>query len=179
MPTIEMSGPVMPGLMTLPFAGTPSAGTNQVDTLTLDATGGTFKLTCGGQTTAAITWSATNGTLLANINTAVRACATVGGTAETATAGTLTAGVGTVLLTASGNLAHKSLVGFFTVANNSLTGTATCTIDSPSTTPGVDATFRGVVGKGGLVADTTNGLLYINTGTDANSPTWTKVGTQT
>jgi hypothetical protein len=165
--------------MTLPFAGTPSAGTNQVDTLTLDATGGTFKLKVGGFTTAAITWSGTNGTLLGNINTAVRALPNVGGTAVTATAGTLTAGVGTVLLTMTGVLAHKSLVGFFTVAKNSLTGTATCTIDSPSTTPGVDASFRGVVGKGGLVIDTTNGLLYINTGTDANSPTWTKVGTQT
>lgn len=158
------------------FAGAPGAGTNQVDTLTLDATGGTFKLKVGGYTTAAITWSATNGTLLANINTAIRACPNVGGTAETATAGTLTAGVGTVLLTASGVLAHKALGVFFTVANNSLTGTATCTIDSPSTTPGVDAFGRGAP-KGAICIDITNGKEYINTGTPPSS-TWTVVGSQ-
>ena len=32
--------------------------------------------------------------------------------------------------------------------------------------------------KGALLIDTTNAILYINTGTQA-SPTWTKVGTQT
>jgi hypothetical protein len=32
-------------------------------------------------------------------------------------------------------------------------------------------------GKGSLLIDSTNGVLYINTGTKA-SPTWTKVGTQ-
>lgn len=31
--------------------------------------------------------------------------------------------------------------------------------------------------KGSLLVDTTNGILYINTNTQA-SPTWTKVGTQ-
>jgi hypothetical protein len=45
------------------------------------------------------------------------------------------------------------------------------------TTPGVDATYRGL-GAGAVVVDTTNKLLYINTGT-ALAPTWTKVGTQT
>lgn len=34
-----------------------------------------------------------------------------------------------------------------------------------------------VCGIGTLLIDTTNGILYINTGTKA-SPTWTKVGTQ-
>lgn len=39
-------------------------------------------------------------------------------------------------------------------------------------------TFAGKAGKGCLLIDTTNGILYINTNTQA-SPTWTKVGTQT
>jgi hypothetical protein len=38
-------------------------------------------------------------------------------------------------------------------------------------------TFAGTLQKGGLVIDTTNGKLYINTGTLA-TPTWTVVGSQ-
>lgn len=45
-------------------------------------------------------------------------------------------------------------------------------------TNGVSGTLAGAAGKGSLVADVTNGKLYINTGTLA-SPTWTVVGTQT
>jgi hypothetical protein len=54
-------------------AGAPTAGTNEVQTLTIGGTptGGTFKLTYDGFTTTAITWSATNATLLANINAAL------------------------------------------------------------------------------------------------------------
>lgn len=39
-------------------------------------------------------------------------------------------------------------------------------------------TYAGKAAKGCLLVDTTNAILYINTGTQA-SPTWTKVGTQT
>ncbi len=157
-------------------AGAPSAGTSQVDTLTIDATGGTFTLLAGGQETAAISWSGTNGTLLANINTAVRALSTVGGTAETATAGTLTAGVGTILMTASGALGKKALPGFLAPGiSSTLTGAKTLTIDSPSTTPGVNATARSAV-LGSILSDTTNGKLYITT--TANPPTWVVVGSQ-
>jgi hypothetical protein len=44
------------------FAGTPSAGTDEVQTITFGGTptGGTFTLTFQGVTTAAISWSATN-----------------------------------------------------------------------------------------------------------------------
>lgn len=38
-------------------------------------------------------------------------------------------------------------------------------------------THAGYAPKGALLIDTTNGILYINTGTKA-SVTWTKVGTQ-
>lgn len=39
-------------------------------------------------------------------------------------------------------------------------------------------TYANKAAKGCLLIDTTNGILYINTNTQA-SPTWTKVGTQT
>lgn len=39
-------------------------------------------------------------------------------------------------------------------------------------------TYAGKAGKGCLLVDVTNAILYINTNTQA-SPTWTKVGTQT
>ena len=38
--------------------------------------------------------------------------------------------------------------------------------------------FNGVAAKGDLATDTTNGILYINTGTLA-ATVWTKVGVQT
>ncbi len=175
--TIELSHVIEGALGIGNVAGAPTAGTNQVDTLTIDATGGTFTLIVGGLSTAAITWSGTNGTLLGNINTAVRALPNVGGTAITATAGTLTAGVGTILLTASGALGKKAMPGFFAPGvSSTLTGAKTLTIDSPSTTPGVDASSRSAA-LGSLLSDTTNGILYI--ATTANPPTWTKVGTQT
>lgn len=159
-------------------AGAPGAGTNEVQTLTIGGTptGGTFKLAYMGQTTAAITWSSTNATLLANINAALDALGNLAASAVVATAGTLSSGIGTVLLTFSGEPVSKRVVGLMTVADNSLTGTAP-TLAIAQTTPGVDVAGRGVP-KGGMLTDSTNGIVYINTGTDA-TPTWTKVGTQT
>lgn len=157
----------------LNYAGVPGAGTDEVQTLTIDATGGTFKLAFEGFITSAISWSATNNTLRDNVDTALEALASIGTGGVTTAVGTMTAGVGTLTLTFTGNRGKQS-VGLITVDTNSLTGTATLSI--AETTPGVDATFRGAP-KGQLVVDTTNGKLYINTGT-ALAPTWTVVGTQ-
>ena len=159
------------------LAGAPVQGTNEVQTLTIGGTptGGTFKLAFDGHTSGAITWSATNATLLANIQAALDAMANVGTNGFVAAEGTITAGIGTITLTGGGNLANK-VVPTITVANNSLTGTAP-TLEVAETTPGVDATMRGAA-KGALLVDTTNAKLYINTGT-ALDPTWTVVGTQT
>lgn len=158
-------------------AGAPADGTNEVQTLTIGGTpnGGTFKLAYEGQTTGPITWSATNSTLLANINAALDALATVKTGGIVASAGTLTNGIGTILLTFGANLA-KLVVALVSVANNSLTGTAP-TLAIEETTPGVTATGRGAA-IGALMVDTTNKKLYINTGT-ALAPTWTVAGTQT
>lgn len=158
-------------------AGAPGAGTSEVQTLTIGGTptGGTFKLAFDGHTTAPITWSATDATLIANIDAALEALPNIGTGGVTTAAGTVTSGIGTITMTFAGNLA-KLVVPTISVANNSLTGTSP-TLAVAETTPGVTADFRGAK-KGALVTDTTNGKLYINTGT-ALAPTWTVVGTQT
>jgi hypothetical protein len=164
----------------LPFAGTPGAGTSAVDTLTIGGTptaqaGSGFTLAFEGYTTALILWSATNATLVGNIDTALELLANTGSGTFTTAVGTMTAGVGTITITYASTLATKA-AGPVTVGTNSMAGTAP-TVAVSNTTPGVSADFRGQA-KGTLVVDTTNGLLYINTGT-GYSPTWTKVGTQT
>lgn len=168
--------PIIEGVTGSPLlnAGAPVAGTDEVQTLTIDATGGTFKLAYEGQPTAAIAWSATNNTLRDNVDAALEALPTIGASNITTAVGTMTAGVGTLTLTGAGNLGKKAL-STITVANNSLTGTATLSV--AETTPGVDATYRGAA-PGALLIDTTNKKLYINTGT-ALAPTWTVAGTQT
>lgn len=170
-------GRIIEGTYGRPYlnAGAPSAGTAEVQTLTIDATGGTFKLAFDGYTTAAISWSATNNTLRDNVDTALEALSSIGTGGVTTAVGTMTAGVGTLTITFAGNLANRA-VPLITVANNSLTGTATLSI--AETTPGVDATGKGAVPAGGLVIDTTNKKLYVNTGTD-QVPIWTVAGAQT
>lgn len=157
-------------------AGAPTAGTSEVQTLTIGGTptAGTFTITYDGYTTSAITWSATNATLLANINTALDALPNLGDGDVVATAGTLTAGIGTILLTFSANMVRRSVN--LMVATSSLTGTNPTAVIT-ETTPGVDATGLGAP-KGSLMLDTTNGITYTQTGTDLN-PVWTKTGTQT
>jgi hypothetical protein len=176
MALIELTNMIEGSIGVHTSAGAPSAGTNEVQTLTIGGTptGGTYKLALDGVQTAAVTWSATNGTLLSNLNTALDGLSNGGASAIVATAGTLTAGIGTVLLTFSGSPLSKKAVNTMTVANNSLTGSAP-TLAIAETTPGVDATARGAV-RGAILSDTTNGKLYITT--SANPPTWVVVGSQ-
>ena len=89
-------------------------------------------------------------------------------------ASSLTAGIGALLLTFSANRAKEAIASAITVSS-ALTGTDP-TLAIEETTAGVTATARGM-GKGVIATDTTNAILYINTGT-AIAPTWTKVGTQ-
>ena len=166
------------GTATLHSAGAPGAGTDEVQTLTIGGTptGGTFRLAFEGYTTAAITWSATNATLIANIDTALGALPPIGAaTNVTVAEGTMTAGIGTATITFVANLGKQG-VGPVTVALNSLTGTSP-TLAVADTTPGVGAHGRGMpIGTLSVRDDT--GVLYINTGT-AFAPTWTVVGAQT
>lgn len=156
--------------------GAPVAGTDEVQTITIGGTptGGTFKLAYKGQTTAPIDWSATNATLIANIDAALEALSTIGAGNVTTAVGTMTAGIGTATVTFVGALA-KLAVPLITVFSNDLTGTAP-TVAVAETTPGVSATHRGAP-VGAELVDTTNGKAYINTGT-ASVPTWTVIGAQ-
>ncbi len=175
---IIAGGNIIPGAIG-PYVseGAPGAGTNEVQTLTIGGTptGGTFKLAFMGFITGAITWSATNATLLANINAALDALPHVGAGEILAAAGSLTAGIGTITLTFSGDWG-KMAVNTITVADNSLTGTSP-TLAVAETTPGVDASFRGAP-KGAILTDVTNGKLYENTGS-GTAPSWVVTGTQT
>jgi hypothetical protein len=159
------------------IAGAPSAGTSEIQTLELSGTptGGTFKLAFDGFTTAAITWTAVDNTLIAAIDAALEALPNVGTAGVTVADGTLTAGIGTVSITFGGNLAKLALP-LITVADDSLVG-VDAAVAVTEATPGVTADFRGSK-KGAIVTDTTNGIVYVNTGTTGLNPTWTKVGTQ-
>jgi hypothetical protein len=164
----------MPGLPGPYFnAGVPGAGTDAVQTLTFGGTptGGTFKLAFAGQTTAAISWSATNNTLRDNVDAALEALSTIGTGGVVTAVGTMTAGVGTLTVTFSGGNLTKLLVSLISVADNSMTGSSP-TLAVSNTTPGVTAAARGA-GIGAIVQDTSGGGVYSNTGT-ALAPTWTQ-----
>lgn len=157
-------------------AGAPVAGSDEVQTITIGGTptGGTFRLTFMGQTTAAITWSNVNATLIAAIDAALEALTNIGVGNVLTAAGTVTAGIGTITVTFN-NAVGKQLWTVMTAINN-MTGTSP-TVTVAQTTPGVTATGRGYP-KGKKLVDTTNAIDYINTGTPT-APTWTKTGTQT
>ena len=161
----------------LTTAGTPGNGTSCVQTITIGGTptAGTFTLTYAGQTTGAITWSATNATRVANIDAALEALGTLaGGNSVTTAVGTMTAGIGTITVTFTGNY-QKLLVG-------AITGTSSLTGSSPTlaiaiTTAGVTADGRSSA-KGALCIDSTNGILYQNQGTSGLAPSWVKVSAE-
>lgn len=154
----------------------PVNGTNEIQTITIGGTptAGTFTLTFQGQKTSAITWSATNATLVANIDAALEALATIGTGGVTTAVGTMTAGIGTITVTFTGNNA-KLAVSTMTYVS-ALTGTSP-TLAVSETTPGVTADGRRSL-RGQLLIDKTNGHLYQNTSGTILNPTWTKVSAQ-
>lgn len=156
------------------FAGIPSGGTSEIDTLTIQTgtSAGTFTITvAGARTTTAIPWNATNATLLASVDAALEALPTIGTAGVTTAAGTLTAGIGTITLTFTGKNAKRDMP-LLGIGDNSLTGGAAPTLTT--TTAGVEATFRDAK-TGQLLVDTVTPDLYINDSTAAGAPTWTKV----
>lgn len=167
------------------FAGAPSSGTSQIDTLTIGGTptGGTFIITAtipgvSGTTTtlrstAPISWSATNATLFANINAALAAVNWSGTSGITATANSITAGIGTITLTYGGILGKRATVPILATTAASLTGTSP-TAAITIATPGVDATFRNAE-PGTLLIDNVTPGLYQNTSATKFNPTWTGV----
>lgn len=150
-------------------ATAPSNGVNAVQTITFGAvTGGNFTLTFDNKTTGAITWSATNATLVGNIQTALQALPTAGGGGPTVAAGTIVAGAnGTVLATFVGNRA-KQPVPTMTANSAGLTGGTITSV--ATTTAGVTADGR-IYPKGTLVVALDTGKWYTNSGAPPN-PTW-------
>lgn len=154
------------------FAGVPSNGTSEADTITIAAStsGGTFTITiAGGRTSRAITWSATDATLIADVDAALEEMTQIGVGGVSVSDG-LTAGIGTMVVTFTGKNAKRDMPAL--TINSSLTGGAAGTLTT--TTAGVEATFR-TAKTGQLLVDSTTPDLYINDSTTAGSPTWTKV----
>lgn len=172
---IISGGQVIPGAVgrALPFAGTPSAGTDEVQFLQRGGTpsGGTFKLGFEGFTSGTIGYDA--GT--AAINAALAALPSIGGSANILVGGTALSEAGTTTVTFRAARGAQA-VGLLTLADNSLTGGTAPTVTITEGTAGADATYRGAP-KGALIVDTTNGELYQNTGTETD-PTWGLVGEQ-
>lgn len=157
--------------MVYQFAGAPVNGNSEVDTLTIQSgtSAGTFTLTtAAGRTTAPITWSATDATLIARIDAAVEALSAVGVGGVTTAAGTGSSGIGTYTLTFTGKNATQDQP-LLSIGTNALTGGAAPTITT--TTAGVAGTFVNAK-TGDLIEDTTNGELYQNISTTANAPNW-------
>lgn len=153
-------------------AGAPGTGTDAVQTLTITGTptGGTFKLRFNGFTTAAIAYNAA----AAAVDSALEALASVGVGNVVCSGGALP-GIA-VVITFSGTLGRRPQP-LITVVEAALTGGTTPAAAVAETTPGVAETGIGAP-KGATLTDTTNGVLYINTGT-ADNPVWTVVGAQT
>lgn len=174
--------PVIEGAVGAPLqsAGVPGAGTDEVQTLTIGGTpeAGDKITVCFGGFCAVADWSATDATLVGNLDAALESLAAIGTGGVAVADVTLTSGVGDASITFSGaNLAKKAQPLITASITNADGDASVGTVAVAETTPGVDAFGRGAP-KGSLATDTTNGILYINTGT-AQAPTWTKVGTQT
>lgn len=156
---------------------TPVNGTDEVQTLTFGGTptGGTFKLTYAGRTTAAISWSATNATLIANIDAALEALSTIGTGGVTTAEATMTAGIGTATVTFIGNNTKLDVAQM--TSASSLTGTAP-TLVPTTTTPGVTADGRSQARRGSICVSIGTGVAYINTSATLLAPTWVTLGSQ-
>ena len=151
----------------------PVNGTNAVHTLTFGGTptGGTFKLSLSGELTAAITWSATNATLVSNIDAALEALPSVGTGGVVTAEGTMTAGIGTITVTFSGTNVAKRVIPVMTVTS-SLTGTSPTLVDAV-TTAGVSPTGGGATERGAIAVRSDTGDGYINQGLAPNI-SWVK-----
>lgn len=161
-------------------AGVPSNGTSEIDTLTIQSgtAAGTFTIAvAGSRTSAPITWSGTNATLVDRVDAALESLPTIGTGGVTTAVGTMTAGIGTITITFTGKNAKRDMPALSVGTNTLTASTPTPDPSAPTittTTAGVEATFRDA-GPGQLLIDTVTPDLYINDGLTAGSPTWTKV----
>lgn len=153
---------VVPGATsrTRQMPGAPVTGTAEVQTLTNNATSGSYRLDCGGAVTAPLAYNANAGAVQAALVALpnIRAGGVV-------VSGTLP----TLVITFAGGLA----VGpqpLIKVTGSTLAGGSASVA---RTTPGVAATLQGSP-KGAVAARADTGVLHTNTGTAA-APVWTPV----
>lgn len=154
------------GLGPYQTAGAPSAGTDEIQTVTVALESGesvgSYRLQFEGLQTEELADDAA----AATVQTALRALGSVGSTG----------------VTVSGSAGGPYTVTFVNEKGKQAVGLLVATeqegvdVTIEETTPGVNASARGAL-KGATLIDTTNGVHYINTGTAA-APTWTKTGTQ-
>lgn len=151
----------------LSFAGAPTQGVDEVQTITPSGTisGGTFTLTYGGDTTAAIDFDAT----AAEVAAALNALDALGSGEVTGSGGPVN--TDPVDITFSGRTSGGLGVSEMTVDDALLTG-STPALAISTATAGVRGTYRGAQ-VGAVLQDTTNGRLYENTGS-AQTPAWTE-----
>lgn len=152
------------------IGGAPNNGTNEIQTLTFGAgtTTGNFKLTFQGETTGNIAWTATDATLVTNIDTALEALSGIGTSGVATAAGTVSSGIGTVTVTFSGANVAKLNVGIISVATQTTGGT----LSVAESTAGVEADGRDS-GIGAIAIDSTNGAMYQNLAAAPN-PVWSR-----
>ena len=134
-----------------------SAPVNEVQTITVDATDGTFTVSYGGQTTSALAYDVS----AANMQTALRALSSING------ANVSVSGTAPYTLTFSGTLAGTN-VAQVTCDSTSLTGNthtatpATTTPGSPRTSPqAISAPIKSDKNRG------SDAWVYNSDGTDA------------
>lgn len=145
--------------------GAPTSNASDVQTVTLTgATGGTFTLTFGGQTTTPLAFNAT----AAAVQAALVALSNIG-PADVQVTGNAGGPYTVTFVGALANAPQPVLVA----TGAALTGT-TPTVAVAHTATGSTATFGSVAPKGALLSDIANANLYINTGTQVN-PTWAAI----
>jgi hypothetical protein len=158
------------------FAGTPSAGTSEVQTITLNAFGAcTVQVYFRGSFfIITFTGAEANGAIDTAVQAKMDALRTVGtGNSVVSTSGTTNR---VIQVTFQGILAKKDLPQFTATVT-----TGTPTVALATTTPGVTATGLSPdddLQANDVVVDTTNKKMYMNTGT-STVPVWTVVGAQT
>lgn len=140
-----------------------SAGTNQVTTLTETGTptGGTFKLTVGGQETSALNFNAT----AAEVKTALAALSTVGGAGNLDTAG---GALDSAPITITWKAALMEQLVTVTVTSPALTGGTAPVVTPTISTPFVAATVRYVAVANSAKALRDLGRAKIVSGTNAS-----------
>jgi hypothetical protein len=148
-------------------AGTPVDGTDEIQTITPSAVpaSGTFRLVFDGFKTTLLAWNVSANAM----QTALNLLSSLG-TGGVAVA--LNGGTGVYTITFSGANVAKRAQNLITVEDNTVLDASedAVTLTVAEGTPGVEATCLGAA-KGALLIDTTNGVLFINTGTAA-APVW-------